>query len=317
MKQAADALIALLAGTNQYVMWEQYTVTLSDGSVLTWNSGDQPTEACPPRGAFSAYQMQAWWEFEQNNGTFSLLDSSDAGNNLTTTNATSVITVAGGVSGRAMYRGGEGAAYETRRMYIPRANTHLDFGKAESFTVGCWIKPQALTDTDHTRTIMGRSAILIGGGQAVYTSDSYRLGVLNNVLSWSIATEAATSYRILSGAMASVGTWQFVVGVCDLAAGQLRLYANASAVAGSPLAIPSGPQHCVPANFCISHPMQNDDLGDNAPPIDVEGRQFNGYVDKAFVVPRALTPTEITYLYNAGAGRSFAEALAQGIMVSA
>lgn len=40
MKQASQALIDLLAGTNQFVMWDVYTITLADGSVLTYSSGD-------------------------------------------------------------------------------------------------------------------------------------------------------------------------------------------------------------------------------------------------------------------------------------
>lgn len=34
------ALAALLAGSNHIVMWEVYTVTLVDGTVLTWVNGD-------------------------------------------------------------------------------------------------------------------------------------------------------------------------------------------------------------------------------------------------------------------------------------
>ena len=40
MKAASADLIALLAGSNEFVMWEVYTVTLVDGTVLTWTNGD-------------------------------------------------------------------------------------------------------------------------------------------------------------------------------------------------------------------------------------------------------------------------------------
>lgn len=40
MKTAAAALIALLANQNQYVIWETYTITLADGSVLTYSTRD-------------------------------------------------------------------------------------------------------------------------------------------------------------------------------------------------------------------------------------------------------------------------------------
>lgn len=42
MKPASAGLIALLA-TNQFVIWETYTVTLANGATLIWNSGDAPS----------------------------------------------------------------------------------------------------------------------------------------------------------------------------------------------------------------------------------------------------------------------------------
>lgn len=40
MKTASAGLIALLASANHFVMWEVFTITLVDGTVLTWTSGD-------------------------------------------------------------------------------------------------------------------------------------------------------------------------------------------------------------------------------------------------------------------------------------
>ena len=40
MKAASAGLIALLANANHLVMWEVYTITLVDGTVLTWTCGD-------------------------------------------------------------------------------------------------------------------------------------------------------------------------------------------------------------------------------------------------------------------------------------
>ena len=40
MKAASADLIALLANANRIVMWEVYTITLVDGTVLTWINGD-------------------------------------------------------------------------------------------------------------------------------------------------------------------------------------------------------------------------------------------------------------------------------------
>lgn len=40
MKAADPALVALLDSGDPFVMWEVYTVTLVDGTVITWVSGD-------------------------------------------------------------------------------------------------------------------------------------------------------------------------------------------------------------------------------------------------------------------------------------
>lgn len=42
MKVASSALIALLSGQNQYAMWEQYVITLADGSIIRWSTADGP-----------------------------------------------------------------------------------------------------------------------------------------------------------------------------------------------------------------------------------------------------------------------------------
>lgn len=40
MKAADPALVALLDSGDPFVMWEVYTVTLVDGTIITWVSGD-------------------------------------------------------------------------------------------------------------------------------------------------------------------------------------------------------------------------------------------------------------------------------------
>ena len=40
MKAASNNLIALLSSSNRFVMYEVYTITLTDGTTLTWRNGD-------------------------------------------------------------------------------------------------------------------------------------------------------------------------------------------------------------------------------------------------------------------------------------
>lgn len=42
MKAAGGNLIALLATAKELVMWEVFTITLADGTVLTYTAGDLP-----------------------------------------------------------------------------------------------------------------------------------------------------------------------------------------------------------------------------------------------------------------------------------
>lgn len=47
MKAADPALIALLDSGDPFVMWEVYTITLADGTVLTWSTTELPPEGLP------------------------------------------------------------------------------------------------------------------------------------------------------------------------------------------------------------------------------------------------------------------------------
>lgn len=47
MKTASAGLINLLANSNEFCMWEVYTITLADGSVMTWTSAEVAGTAGP------------------------------------------------------------------------------------------------------------------------------------------------------------------------------------------------------------------------------------------------------------------------------
>lgn len=50
MKEASDALIAFLASGKAMVMWDTFTFTLADGTVLTYSTRDQDAPALPTEG---------------------------------------------------------------------------------------------------------------------------------------------------------------------------------------------------------------------------------------------------------------------------
>ena len=272
-----------------------------------------PPPPPPPR------LQSAWWDFEQNDSTGLFLDSTGHGVHLTTSYPTSAVSVPDGLGGtRAHYRGGEGPAYSNRLIYIPRsAQQWLDFGAADSFTIGCWIMPTWSMADAWTRIILGR----LGGtvtpsvgtvGLGGYYNSSYGLSVYNGQFGFAIWTDpnnGVLATAINAGSML-VGAWNFLVGVCDIATMTMRLDVNGVTVGTR--AIPRGPRNesNVQGNFCVGHPFG----ADSAVGTDIDNRQFNGYIDRAFASLQALTFEQSLWLYNAGAGRTFAEARAAGIV---
>ena len=244
----------------------------------------------------------AWWEFEENDGTFQFLDSTGNGNHLTTSPATSALSVAGGIANRAHYRGGDGVPFADRKIYIPRSNTRFDFGLSDSFTVGGFFKAKSAMVNFWGRIIIGRSG-------SIDVSDSlansaYGFNVYNQDVYFYIL-ENNTTLRVTDPTTLLVDTWYFLVGVVDIPNLVIKAYNNNAFLFGA-RSILTGVNTTTAQNFTIGTPMANDAV------VGVE-RQFNGYVDKAFLTPKVLSPADISWLYNGGVGRTCAEALTYGI----
>lgn len=265
--------------------------------------------------AIPVSNMSAWWEFEDNNAGLQFLDETPNENHLTTSLASSALSVAG-IFSRAHYRGGAGSTYSARSIYVPRSNKALDYGAADSFSIGIWIEPKASQSDNWTHVIMGRfgghSTSADPNGLPVDVSQgSYYIGTFNGQIAFGIFKSDAERYVITLGPTAAVGTKQFILGVCDVSAKKIRGYLN-----GTPkgsLDIPSGPFKDGDANFALGHSMRGDDNANE--PFDSTYRQFNGYIDKAFATHYACTDENASFLYNAGSGRTYTEALNAGIMV--
>jgi hypothetical protein len=255
--------------------------------------------------------VSGWWEFEENDSSESFLDSTGNAHHLTTTLATSSLSVAGGLVGRAQYRGGDSAGLAGRRVYIPRSDTRLDFGPNQAFTIGAWINPRAGMVTGWTRPIIGRAGFETPTPSTPDASpSSYYLAPLDGTLFFVIVEPSLTVRGVSGGAIAANNNWQFVVGVCDVAEQEIRIYVD-GALEGT-TAIATGARDTGDANFAVGSMVRADGTGGTAG--DKENRQLNAYVDKGFITSQVLSADDITFLYNAGAGRTFAEARAEGIV---
>jgi hypothetical protein len=93
----------------------------------------------------------------------------------------------------------------------------------------------------------------------------------------------------------SVNTWYFVVYTCD--GTTAKLYVNASQEGGNVSQglgeVASSPGFCIGAY-----------LNAATPPL-ANNYFFKGYEDECFIYSRALTSTEISSLYNGGAGLQY------------
>ncbi|MBX3603184.1 MAG: hypothetical protein KF863_21395 [Rubrivivax sp.] len=287
--------------------------------VVTVNFGASAPPPSPPPPP-PPQVKSAWWDFEQNDDSLLFLDSTGNENHLTTTLATSAQSISNGVgSGRAHYRGGAGAAFSSRLIYIPRdAQQWLDFGANDSFSIGCFFRARTVMANSWGRMILGRLAgtVIPSGGTAGlggYYNSAYGLTLFNGALQFYLLTDpddGTVSTLATAPSTLVAGTWQFLVGVVDLQSMTIRLDINGVTVATQPITRGARNGPGVQGNFCVGHPLGNDSNVET----DIDNRQADADFDKAFVSLLPLTVEQSAWLYNSGAGRTFAEARAEGIV---
>jgi hypothetical protein len=98
-------------------------------------------------------------------------------------------------------------------------------------------------------------------------------------------------------ALTDQGVWQFVVGIFDKVAGELRFWLNATKVS-TPYA--GAIFDSTTANFASF-------IGVNSNNAQDPSRFFPQYQDEVFFMNKALTDAEVAYLYNGGVGRAYSE----------
>ncbi len=252
-----------------------------------------------------------WWEFDDVAPATTFRDEGPLGLELVASPSLADVSTPSGLSGRAVNRG----APSNKLVYLPRADTTLDFGPEDSFSFGAWIRCTGLPNDGWTKGVIGRWAAPPNPpsppatGFAGNTHSSWHVGVLNGCISVSVIAPGDVDTTVVgpSGEI-QFNTWALLVGVCDVAAGKLR--AGVDDHTFSEASIGSGPRNgaAVQANFIIGQPM----WADGTLNMDFAQRQLPGSIDRGFITPRLLSVEDREWLFNGGAGRNYAAAVEYG-----
>jgi len=241
--------------------------------------------------------VQAWWDFEQNDGTNQFLDSKNSNhltaynNGATTTSAQSTAT---GMVGRGMQNQN---AETSRTALIPRSNTNLDFPNSD-WSIGGWFKLPLGTSAS-ARFLMGR----VGDGSGS-TLQAYLAQQGSDGLCF-IATTNGVTQVSTAEIVASTTVPMFIVATFDRTNNLLRLRIRSTAphTTNVTQAFPGALFTTLTnANFCVWDAYAGDTSNFSGTRCPV-----NAMSDSCFYVNKALTDAEVTMLYNAGAGLSYAQ----------
>jgi len=245
--------------------------------------------------------LKSWWSLDENAASPTYNDS-HASNHLTQRNAggsvnTSVNSTATAKHGRAW----NANHTDNLTCYIPRSNTNLDALDSD-FSFGGWFKSNI--DPATAAFLMGR----VGG--TTTKIDAYLFAENDGSIQFAISTDGSIGARIIasSGRAADPTNFDLIVGVYDKTNNAIRckhfdsntgLTVGTTSLGGASLFTGSNS-----SNFCVSEGLDNDAN------FFASNRGAVVIADEAFYINKALTDAEMTYLYNSGAGKSYADLVA-------
>lgn len=159
---------------------------------------------------------------------------------------------------------------------------------AGSFSIGAWVKSSDTTDFMNVFASWGNSdttfagiALIVSGGNARVTS-AKNTGTVNN-----------TDYANAVGSKnVSDGSFHLIVGTYD--GTKLHIYTDGSEE-GTGTSWANNPVYQASTNIRIGNQVDN----------GTEDNFFNGAIDEVGLWTRALTATEIKYLWAMGGGRQY------------
>jgi hypothetical protein len=244
-------------------------VGLNNGRKLPFGGGAAPSSLLTG--------LLAYWKFDNNgSGGVSLLDSSGNSRTLSAPNGTSGVSLGTGIiNGSANFSGDD-------FTYLSRSGTFLN-GTRDAYSISAWVKTTIAADLFIVDQATGNNY----GGSTI-SLDMLPDGTIYGTIFWSGAPDfdrASGTTAINNGNFNHVAmTW--------LRTGSIKVYVN-GALNGSSAS--SG-------NYA-NVPTENISLNGNADGSFAIGKGCN--IDEVGVWNKELSASEITSLYNAGAGKTY------------
>jgi hypothetical protein len=255
-----------------------YNRALSQAEIQSiYNAGS--AGKCPlasvPSSVPSPDGMVGWWKGEGNaNDTIN-------GNN----GIAQSVTYSTGEVGQAFVFNGSGSSY----IRVP-ASSNLDVGQGNGFTIELWCNPTTTNNNGLPLTLLewnNNSGAFTGIGCHLEFYDGGR--ILGDI----VDPQTGNDHDLMSpGGNVTPGVWQHVAMTYDKTTGILALYQNGNMVASQ--------------NVGVWTPSTSYDLYFGIRPAGVFAPiPFSGSMDEISLYNRALPPSEIQSIYNAGsAGKS-------------
>jgi hypothetical protein len=248
-----------------------YGISVS-GSRTSLVSGGVPSPPSPILNGLLAY-----WKLDNNgSGGVSLLDSAEDSRTLTAPNGTGGVSLGTGIiNGSASFSG-------DNQTYFTRDGGFLD-GDNDEYSISAWVKTTLANDVFIVDQATGNN----WSGSAI-TLDMFSDGRIYGTIFWSGEPEYD---RAEGSTPINNGNWHHTAFTWKRT-GSLKVYVD-GALDGSLSS--SG-------NYANS-PTNNLSINSNADGSFAKGRNVN--IDEVGIWNKELSASEITSLYNAGAGKSY------------
>lgn len=242
-----------------------------------------------------------WWEFDENAGDTKFSDSTGRGNHVYVAGAasTSAVSNPSAVDGRSARLAA--SLSSVRALLDPAADKVFDL-RFGGFAVGGFLRQTAAGNPAYTQRLAGRSFSDSPVFEAVWylaratAAQTYSAAVFS--------ADGQTPLCSVSGAVADVTAWNFVVMARDTVDEQLKLWLNAGVPSTAAL-LNGAPLFDGDSNFTFGCPVRRSSGSVDPTPAAVGG--VNLLFDRWFALRGRLTQDDIEWIYNEGTGRAWAE----------
>lgn len=245
------------------------------------------------QNAFDIYtNLIAYWEYEQNNSD-TFFDDVHSTHNLTIRSGTSSSnSSAGGIKSRST------SSYQLNSntgLYVPRSDSTFDFGDTD-FSIAFWVKDSGnMVGFDRDVNYIGRHYNSSTFSYCIVARYLFPAGESRKAILRDSSNASSTTLDI--GGLVD-NTWTLLVLVHDSINNEFRAYNNTTKYSTSHSGgVYSGGNQ----NFCVGSASTSDTT------VNTTSDAVSAYFDETLVVGRALTDSDVAYLYASGAGKTYAQ----------